>query len=182
MTVMTQPTVRTCQHPGCVTRLSRYNESKFCALHEKRNQPSTEIYHSANLEECLAIEDDDEAAWAYLGGLNEYELRGQLFPHVHREIVRLRRQRIVRPALKPRTMNAAAVDLLARREALMRETFVLSDGTRVRWLQATPEQHRDRAMLQRRLAGQYLEEAQRHEDAAELIEQRGVTCLAEIEP
>ena len=181
MIATTQPTVRTCAHPGCETRLSRYNDSEFCALHEPQPEQKTTVAGAADLEAFLAIEDDDEAAWAYLGRLNEYELRAQLFPHVHREIVKLRRQRIVRPQRQPRE-SAAAVDLLAQRDALMRETFVLSDGTRVRWLQATPAQHRDRAMLQRRLAGQYLEEAQRHEAAAELIEQRGVTCLAEIEP
>lgn len=101
---------------------------------------------------------------------------------MRREIAKLKRARIVGKARQRRPLNAAAVDLLAQREQLLHETFVLSDGTRVRWLQATAAQHRDRARLQRKLAGEYIADAERHETAAEIIEENGVNCLAEIEP
>lgn len=50
----------------------------------------------------------------------------------------------------------------------------------VAWDQMTADQHDARAAMQRRLAGECIQDAERHEEAARMIREAGVTCLAEI--
>lgn len=124
----------------------------------------------------------EEAAWAYLNALDTEQLRVVAFPYVKDRMRSWMRDRArgVEDAAFPTTANVTEVDVLAARAKLVNETFTLSDGTNVGWNEATPAQHRERAEMQRRLAGNCLVDAERHEQAALLIEQCGVSCLAEI--
>ena len=54
------------------------------------------------------------------------------------------------------------------------------DGEIVRWDEATADQHEARAAMQRRLAGECVADAVRHEEAARQIREAGVACLAQI--
>jgi len=67
------------------------------------------------------------------------------------------------------------------RQQLVSTRFPLADGTWVAWGQATAKQHLQRAEWQRRHADQSVRDAERHEWAANLIEDRGVECLDEID-
>jgi hypothetical protein len=71
-------------------------------------------------------------------------------------------------------------DRVAARHALAEETFGLRDGSSVAWLDATAEQHRERAAWQRELAGNCVKDAKRHELAAKEIEAAGVSCLRDL--
>lgn len=63
---------------------------------------------------------------------------------------------------------------------LLAESFVIDDGTRVRWGEATVEHHQRRAAMMRNLADRNIADAARHERAIEMILQAGVTCLDEV--
>lgn len=71
-------------------------------------------------------------------------------------------------------------DRVAARRMLAEETFSLEDGSSVLWERATPEQHRARAAWQRKLAGECIADAERHEQAAREIEEAGVRCLRDL--
>jgi hypothetical protein len=63
---------------------------------------------------------------------------------------------------------------------LLATVFAIGDGTETTWGAATIEQHRQRiAMLTANAAG-VVETAARHEAAVRMIEQAGVTCLADL--
>lgn len=66
------------------------------------------------------------------------------------------------------------------RDDLLATRFALPDGRWVLWSEATAEDHLARAAMQDGLARSCSVDAERHRQAAALIEQRGVTCLAEI--
>jgi len=140
------------------------------------------------LADFADIVDVDEASWAYLNALQEDELRVKLFPYVRHEMASVKRARV--RAVEAHVFGGNGdgpsaermpVDLLANRLLLIGQTFVVSDGSRVPWLEATAAQHRDRADMQRRLAGQCLVDVERHEQAADLIEAHNVSCLDEID-
>lgn len=140
-----------------------------------------------SLHDFAGITDVDKATWAYLDALDERELRTQLFPYVRFRMVVIKRatDREVEGEVfggdgDGLDASRLPVDLLANRMKLLTTTFALADGTRVKWLEATPVQHRERAAMQRKLAGRCLVDAERHEQAANLIEEFNVSCLAEI--
>lgn len=127
----------------------------------------------------------EEATWAYLHALSEDELRQNLYPHVRDRMRDLRRRLDMAredAAFGSRSPKGQAVDLLSLRMDLIGMTFALRDGTRVAWDQATAEQHRERAEMQRALAGKAVMDAERHEWAAAEIEKHNASCLAEITP
>lgn len=133
------------------------------------------------------IVDPDDATWAFLNALDSDDLRRELFPYVRgrmincqRQVVRAVEDEVYGSGEGSATREVIRANLMERRLALISSTFALADGTRVEWLQATPGQHRERAEMQRRLAGKCLVDAKRHEEAASVIEEFGVTCLAEV--
>lgn len=147
-----------------------------------------EVATSVKIDDYVTIVDPDEAAWAYLNAFSDIdELRESVFPYVRNEFRIIHRRRTLAQEKKTFDKPSKNLDqvrlpvaLLTNRLLLVTETFALSDGTRVKWLEATPAQHRERAAMQRRLAGSCILDAERHEQAADLIEQFGVSCLAEI--
>jgi hypothetical protein len=72
------------------------------------------------------------------------------------------------------------VDPSAARKKLVSECFFIPSVGLVRWLEATAEQHLERAAYQRSRAVVVIKDAERHERAAKDIIEAGVTCLAEI--
>ena len=140
-----------------------------------------------SITDYVDIVDPSMAAAAYLADLSEDELRSQLFPIVRGRIASLQRARVRAVEDQVFGGNGAGpaptrlpVDLVANRLKLTGETFPLADGRRIKWLEATAAEHRERAAMQSKLAGQCLIDSDRHIQAAELIEQYGVTCLAEL--
>lgn len=71
-------------------------------------------------------------------------------------------------------------DPISVRRKLSESTFPLPGRGRVNWLDATADDHRQRASWQRQLAHACDSDAERHEAAAAAIEAAGVTCLREI--
>ena len=94
-----------------------------------------------------------------------------------RDAVRAGTRRMEREAI---TLDGEALDLVAIRQGLAKESFPLPTGRMVRWGQATVEEHLLRAQWQRQHAHSCVEDAERHESAAEAIRVAGVTCLDEI--
>jgi hypothetical protein len=70
-------------------------------------------------------------------------------------------------------------DRIKAREILAQETFAVG-GIRVEWGAATAEQHLERAAMQRRLSGDCIKDAERHEQAAAEIRAAGVRCLNDL--
>lgn len=73
------------------------------------------------------------------------------------------------------------VDPSAARKKLARECFWIPSCGFVPWLEATAEQHLERALHQRQRAVPLLEDAERHELAARDIRKAKATCLADLE-
>jgi hypothetical protein len=65
--------------------------------------------------------------------------------------------------------------------ALMERGFKLGDGTRVVWADATVPQHAQRVAYLEKIRDGIDQTIDRHREAIRLIEQAGVTCLAELE-
>lgn len=63
---------------------------------------------------------------------------------------------------------------------LLTATFALPDGTRVRWGEATKEQHREREAQLAKNASRNLEAATRHRAAILVLEESGAACLDQI--
>jgi len=76
---------------------------------------------------------------------------------------------------------AVGIDPSAARKKLVRESFWTPKGGFVAWLEATPEQHVERALHQRSRAVPLLEDAERHERAARDIRKAGANCLADLD-
>lgn len=141
-----------------------------------------------SMSDYVDIDNVDDATWGYLKALRVHDLREKLFPYTRAHMVGLKRARVRTiedevfadsdGALKSESPTA---NLLTNRLLLVTETFSLPDGSRVAWLEATVAQHNERAAMQRRLAGTCLVDAERHDQAAKLITESNVTCLAEIE-
>lgn len=108
-----------------------------------------------------------------------------LTPVVSTAVEMVRRQPVrnaERSAFKKIT-NAlgSAVDVVAMRAALADETFALGDGRRVKWGEATVEQHAERIVMLEKLVAGTQRTIEQHRDAVEMIEVAGVACLNEIE-
>ena len=125
----------------------------------------------------------DEATRSYLSSLTAEEMRDELYPGVHsrmRDIMRAITRRV-----EDRVFGGSDASLLSEsvgdiKNGLEGEWFSLCDGTIVLWNEATAAQHRARAEWQRGQAHACTIDAERHEEAARLIEDAGVTCLAEV--
>ncbi len=142
---------------------------------------------AVSLRDFIGVGDADEIAVAFLDALDADELRRELLPYVrYRAMVMLRRDvrvaehEVFGTGTGSATGAAIRANLMERRALLIGKTFALRDGTRVAWTDATPEQHRERAAIQRELAGHCIVDAKRHEEAAKVIEEFGVSCLAEV--
>jgi hypothetical protein len=73
-----------------------------------------------------------------------------------------------------------AVSPLEGIRAIVRDSFWCPlTNSRVKWGEATVEQHRSRAEYQRTQGLSLIEDASRHDFAVELITEAGVTCLDE---
>jgi hypothetical protein len=121
-----------------------------------------------------------DATDAYLDSLSVDEMREELYPHIRDRMGHMMRA-VSLPAEDrqfPRGWQQSPPESIGD---LSEEVFSLLDGTRVRWGQATAEQHEARAAMQRAYANRSLEDAKRHDWAAETIRTRGVTCLDDLE-
>lgn len=122
--------------------------------------------------------DPEQAADAALTGMTKAQLVEFVRPEVERlarSMARERVRRVERRSLRPNTPTRP--DAIAE---LVAESFPHPDGYLVRWGAATVEQHLARAEWQRSFAGRVVADAERHEFAAKLIRDRGVSCLDEI--
>lgn len=134
--------------------------------------------------------DPDDAATAALASCERDDLASLMLPAAElmaRGIARQRTRQAEDDAFavaeeetgaSVRTAPVPVVE--AARNRLISESFALPNGTWVAWSKATAAEHLMRADWQRKHAASSLEDAQRHEAAAEAIKAAGVTCLAEI--
>ena len=118
-----------------------------------------------------------DAAGYVIGKANIKQLREYVMPIVEQEARMLARR--VAQVAEAKFTGAITVPEMAR--VLTKGSFCLSDGRWVTWGQATAEDHRDRAARQRVLAGTILDDAERHDRAADAIEAAGVRCLDDLE-
>jgi hypothetical protein len=98
----------------------------------------------------------------------------------YRHLCRIRVRHIEQRVDEDLSTASAPADRVRAREVLARETFALPDGTRVEWGEATEGQHLARAEMQRRLSGDCIKDAERHEQAAKEIRAAGVRCLNDL--
>lgn len=129
------------------------------------------IKHS--IREGVAV---DVAVNTTLANTSHDELVAGIRPLVEREARLFARgltRTLERAAFLPAEPNAIS--------ALASSAFVLPDGRWVTWADATVDDHMARARWQRRLASDVLNDALRHEEAVKLIQEAGVTCLAELD-
>lgn len=104
-------------------------------------------------------------------------LRPAVYAQVHaiRRFATLAVEKIVDEEIR------VGVDPSAARKKLVAECFYIRSCGMVPWLEATAEQHLERAERQRARAVPLLEDAQRHERAARDIRDAGVSCLADLD-
>lgn len=72
-------------------------------------------------------------------------------------------------------------DTIQARKQLAEEFFALGDGRRVRWGEATVEEHRQRIEMLERMRAGLADTVALHAEAIAAIEAAGVVCLDEIE-
>jgi hypothetical protein len=104
-------------------------------------------------------------------------LRAAVANHIHN--VRRARTLLVEKTVDDEII--VGVDPSAARKKLVREGFWIPSCGFVKWLEATAEQHIERAQQQRLRVGTLLQDVERHERAAKDIRDAGVTCLADLE-
>lgn len=136
------------------------------------------------LDSFAGIDDQYKAAEAALDSLGKQSqwVRTVLYPILVEALVIHRRQitRGVERQTPIGTVYAGETTIDQRRKRL-EATFPLGDGRRVTWSEATRSEHEERiAYLERHIAGtrRTIDE---HLAAIDLIDQHGVTCLADIE-
>jgi hypothetical protein len=122
---------------------------------------------------------DDEGAFLAVKHKG-WECVRPLISWYYRNLCRSRVRAIEQSVDEELALLTAPDDRIRAREILARETFALPDGTRVEWGRATAEQHLERARMQRRLAGDCIDDSKRHEQAAKEIRAAGVTCLDDL--
>ena len=126
------------------------------------------------------LDDTDEIASAAVQALTRVEREHWLHSLVLREVTLLQRQRVHRHEVAVRREIEHGVDPITARRALAADSFALPDGRRVPWLLATADEHLARAGW---LEGQQHALGQTralHEEAARLITENSVTCLADL--
>jgi len=104
-------------------------------------------------------------------------LRPAVYAQVHaiRRFATLAVEKIVDEEIR------VGVDPSAARKKLAAECFYIPSSGMIPWLEATAEQHLERAERQRARAVPLLEDAQRHERAARDIREAGANCLADLD-
>jgi hypothetical protein len=132
------------------------------------------------IEECLSPE---VAAQKALDSVSKAKLAEFVRPLVllrakgmERKLVR----RVEETAFGDAGGDQPAMTRAEARRRLVAEQFPLPDGRWVPWGQATPDNHRARAGWMRKHAAAVVADAERHEQAAALIEQSGTSCLDDI--
>lgn len=119
----------------------------------------------------------EEAAEQVIRSTPKTELAALVFP-----LLVVHARRFIRHGLRDieneahRLIDSGEDPLVVRRK-LSQTEFALPDGRYVSWGQATAEDHRLRAQWQRAHSASCIEDAERHEAAAALIETAGVSCL-----
>lgn len=128
-------------------------------------------------------EDNYKAAGALLDDLKVTgRARDALFAIVVEAVLIQRRhqtRRVERRAFTRRPELGAHDQVLARKE-LAAESFALGDGRRVRWLEATVDDHQERIEMLRKKADGLRHSIRFHEVAIAQIQKAGVRCLAEL--
>ena len=118
-------------------------------------------------------------------GMSKADIREELRPLVLNavtDVIRARTLCVERAAEGIPRSGAPETDPNAARKALLLESFYSYDRhERVRWGDATIEDHLSYAAMLRGQMASLLETAVRHEDAARRIEQANVSCLFDLE-
>lgn len=131
---------------------------------------------------------DEILVLSILRSIPQEVLLREAVPIVLREAEHIERQRTREvertfPRFTPEALAALTAtgnDPLSLRNRLARETFDIGIGVPIYWDQATAEQHEMRAAMQRKMARGCILDAERHEQAAQLIREKGVKCLADL--
>jgi hypothetical protein len=144
-------------------------------------RPKTATRHALMLEYANLYGDVNEATRAYLSGMNKAQLLTECFAAVRNDMrIVMREQTRGAEHRAFGSVEGKALDVLSDRAQLVDQYFCLEDGRWVLWLQATVEDHLDRAAWQRKLASGHVTDAEHHEQAADLISAAGVSCLEEL--
>lgn len=100
----------------------------------------------------------------------------------YREAVRIKRDDVRSAEHEVADLIAKGISPVKARQKLKQDGFwVPTSGEYVLWLNATVEQHQDRAEFLRRMADGLMQTVQMHEQAIADITAAGVTTLAELE-
>lgn len=156
-------------------------------MDELQEVPEMAMTTWGRLREVASQYDDSEAAArAYLKliGVRSAKVRDELLPvlswamsTMHRSVVRGAERQAFGSA---RREVGDPIDMVSLRADLVANSFILPDGRKVAWLEATEVEHGLRIeMLQRDIAG-IAETIARHEWAILQIREHRVTCLGEI--
>lgn len=143
-------------------------------------KPTAETVYSF-IHRCIDEGNDSDAAAArLLRTITKAELGKFITPLLLNEGHRYERTLTRRIEAEVDARLAAGEDPISVRRKLVGESFPLPGVGLVKWVEATPEQHLARAAWQRTHAAASIADAERHEAAAALIEEHGVTCLADL--
>lgn len=131
------------------------------------------------------MEDEDigpvQAAEAVMSELSDTQLRELALP-----AIKVYARMIHRSQQRKGERDAAAmvedykVPINEARSMLADNTFPLPGGVRVKWLEATADQHLKRARMLRAIAAGTIATADQHETAAKDIRKAGVKCLQDL--
>jgi hypothetical protein len=143
---------------------------------------------SARIRELAATGlDEDQITEQLLGEVRKLaELRALVTPVLRARVFRYLRERTrttekrVWGSARQLVDGAESVDSVEAMRDLSNSTFALPDGRFVAWLDATADDHLARAGWQRGLAAAVVEDAERHEKAAAMIEEAGVSRLRDL--
>lgn len=122
----------------------------------------------------------EEAAESVLAEAPRDDLESVLFKWATNRARWINRRDVVNEERRIEATGATVAEVVASGAGRISSMMFYVDGEFVMWDQATAEQHEARAAMQRRLAGECIQDAVRHEDAARMIREAGVACLAQI--
>lgn len=128
------------------------------------------------------MDDSEQITARVIDELSDEEQENWLHRLVGYEVNRIRRRATRQREIKVRTDIAAGADPTHARRTLMNDSFVLPDGRWVMWLEATADDHLARAGWLRSQEESIRETRVMHEQAARLITEAGVRCLADLDP
>lgn len=136
---------------------------------ERPNQQHTKMRAIAELHTT-----PENAASAWLATLTQDEKDTFIYPYA-----RLMMRNLMRGVVRQIEHDTEIADQ-SDRQKLLDEGAFLPDGSWVCWGDMTPADHRARANYLRTMAGGYLRTAEKHDEAAEIIEAAGVECLRDV--